>query len=325
MDFAPHRRALLAGIGLSACATAARTEIERALIDSQPDETIALWPGAPPGGERVSITEQVTDRPNDLHLRDRIAIHVTRPTLSVFRPTHANGAALLIVPGGSYRHVVIDKEGFETARWFASRGVTCFVLRYRQPYDGWAAGPEAPLQDAQRAMRVIRAQAERLGVNPAKVAALGFSAGGHITASLAERYDAPLAPGVDAADALDAQPSLTALLYPVITMGASAHAGSRTNLLGEHPDAAALAHHSLELHAHARMTPTMLIQAADDETVPIANALLMFNALLAVGVKSELHAFEEGGHGFGLRFVGDKPVRLWPNTFLEWAQRHSWP
>lgn len=321
----PHRRALLAGLAVTGCATAAGGEIDlaAAIRDSEPDAVIPLWPSGAPGAENVTVTEQVIERPNDLGLRDRIAIGVRAPTLSVFRPAAPNGSALLIVPGGSYRHVVIDKEGFESARWFAARGVTCFVLRYRQPYDHWAAGREAPLQDAQRAMRVIRADASRWGIDPAKVMALGFSAGGHVTASLAIRYYAPLAPGMDATDALNAQPALTALLYPVITMGAAASTQTRGFLLGDAPDAASVERFSLERHVHARMAPTLLVAAADDDNVPVSNAQMYFDALGAAGVKREMHLFEEGGHGFALRFAMDKPVAVWPDLVLAWSRRHG--
>ncbi len=133
-----------------------------------------------------------------------------------------------------------DRQGRLRARWFAARGVTCFVLRYRQPYDGWAAGREAPLQDAQRAMRVIRAHATHWGVDAARVMVLGFSAGGHIAGVAGDPLRPPLAPGVDATDALDAQPALTALIYPVITMGAAASMQTRGFLLGDAPDAASI-------------------------------------------------------------------------------------
>jgi acetyl esterase/lipase len=235
----------------------------------------------------------------------------------VFRPQHGDGSAVLIVPGGGYRHVVVDKEGFEAARWFVTRGIAAYVLRYRLPGDGWSAGPDVALQDAQRAMRVIRAQS---GVDASRVALLGFSAGGHVSAMLATRFDAPLAPD---ADTRSAQPTVSCLMYPVITMGADAHAGSRGFLLGAAPSPDAVARYSMERHARGDMTPTMLVHAADDEAVPLSNTMAMFSALRAAQVRTELHVFEEGGHGFGLRFVRDKPAGAWPNLFHAWASRHG--
>lgn len=321
--FSPDRRVLLSALTLSACATASGTDISDALRDSTPDEIIPLWPGDAPGGDEVTVTEQVIERPNEEHLRDRIVTGVRRPTLSIFRPARPSGAALLVIPGGGYRHVVVDKEGYEAARWFTARGLTCFVLRYRLPGDHWAAGPDVSLQDAQRAMRVIRAGAAGYGVDPVRVASIGFSAGGHVAASLAVRFDLPLAPGADAIDALPAQPVVTCLMYPVITMGPAAHAGSRSYLLGERPTPEGVARYSLEDHARADMTPTMLMHAADDASVPLTNTTSMFEAIRAAGVKAELHVFEEGGHGFGLRFARGKPAAAWPELFSTWAQRHS--
>lgn len=319
MDATPDRRALLAALSLSACATAPAPQprFSDALRDAPPDGVITLWPEGAPGGERVTAAEELIERPNDLGLRDRIVRGVRTPTLSVFRPERPSGAALLIIPGGGYRHVVVDKEGFEAARWFAARGTTAYVLRYRLPGDGWSAGADVALQDAQRAMRVVRQQS---GIDANRVAMIGFSAGGHVGALLATRFDAPLAPDGDASPA---QPTLTCLMYPVITMGAATHPGSRTFLLGQTPSTEALARYSMEHHARADMTPTMLVHAVDDDAVPLENTLSMHRALLGAGVRCELHVFEEGGHGFGLRFVRDRPAGAWPALFHAWGERHG--
>src|SRR5262245_13496198 len=123
----PDRRALLAALSLSACATApGADELAAALRDGEPDEVIPLWPVAAPGGANVSVGEEVVERPNDLGLRDRFVRGVRTPALSLFRPARPDGSALLIIPGGGYRYVVIDKEGYETARWFAGRGVAAY-------------------------------------------------------------------------------------------------------------------------------------------------------------------------------------------------------
>jgi acetyl esterase/lipase len=136
----------------------------------------------------------------------------------VFRPAKANGAAVVLMPGGGYERVVSDKEGFETARWLADRGYTCFVLLYRLPGDHWGAGPDAPLQDAQRAVRLVRSKAAAMKFDPARVSIMGFSAGGHLAASLTTRFDAKVYDRVDAADDLSARPDLSALIYPVVSM-----------------------------------------------------------------------------------------------------------
>jgi acetyl esterase/lipase len=317
------RRALL-GSGLLLGAAAVSTAAAAADAPD-PSETIDLWPAGPPGAAGVTVKETVTERrkaPTDL--RDRFVAHVTRPRMSVFRPKRPNGAAILITPGGGYKWVVVDKEGFECARWFAARGYTCFVLYYRLPADGWGAGPDAPLQDAQRAIRVIRSRARSFGIDLNRIAVQGFSAGGHVAGSLVTRFDANAYEPVDDADKLSARPDLGCLVYPVASFtDALAHMGSRTEMLGQNPTAAQIANYSVEQGVKANTPPTFLLHAADDGSVPVGNSLAVFAALQAAKVKSEIHIFEEGGHGFGLRFAVGKPVGAWPQLFATWARKHG--
>ena len=289
---------------------------------ADPAEVIALWPNGPPGGEAVVATQVVTERGDAKGLRDRAVTHVRQPTLTVFRPAKPNGAAVILVPGGGYERVVVDKEGFETARWLADRGYTALVLLYRLPGDGWAQAADAPLQDAQRALRLTRARATDLKIDPRRVAIMGFSAGGHVAASLTTRFDARVYDRIDPADDLSARPDLSALIYPVVSMASGpAHAGSRKQLLGPDPDAARVAAYSPDQNVGAETPPVFLVHAADDPSVPVQNALLMFAALKARAIPAELHVFEEGGHGFGLRFVAGKPVAAWPVLFETFARR----
>lgn len=257
-------------------------------------------------------------------LRDRYVEHVAVPTLTVLRAARPSGAAMLIIPGGGYQRVVIDKEGFETARWLNARGVTAFVLRYRLPGDGWTPRGDAPLQDAQRAVRLIRSRAAELGVGPRRVGVLGFSAGGHLAASLATRHGARVYTPVDGADALSARPDLAVLGYPVILLEPPAvHAGSRTQLLGASPSPERLAALTPSLTVTADTPPTLILHAADDASVPVENATAMFAALRAARIPAEMHIFQEGGHGFGLRGIEGKPVAAWPDLMLRWADRHG--
>ena len=310
---------LLAGLGALGAARQAT-----AAPSADPTETLPLWPAGVPGEAGVTAVEAVTERPVVNGLRDRFVAHVRRPALTVFRPKTPNGAAVMLIPGGAYRLVVMDKEGFETARWLADRGYTVFVLFYRLPGDGWAAGPDQPLQDAQRGLRLVRAQAAAMRFDPARVAIMGFSAGGHLAASLTTRFDAKVYDRVDAADDLSARPDLSGLIYPVITMqDGFVHAGSRDELLGKTPSAAAMAAYSPQLHVPAATPPVFQLHAADDKTVPVENSLMMFAALRAKAIPAELHVFEEGGHGFGLRGTVGKPVAAWPSLFETFAKRHG--
>ncbi len=329
---APSRRGLFRGAAALAAVTAAGPTSARAqaaeafpLTGPDPAEVVPLWPGDPPGGPVQGLTQTTLERDNPYKLRDRAIKYVTRPTITVFRPERPNGAGVLLIPGGGYAHVVVDKEGFETARWLAQQGVTVFVLLYRLPQDGWAGGPDTPLQDAQRAMRVIRHGAKGFGIDPGKVGVQGFSAGGHLAASLATRFAETVYGAVDAADTLGARPDHACLVYPVITLAAPAtHAGSARNMLGENPDPARVARYSPNMSVPADTPPTFLLHAFDDKAVPIDNALLMLAALRQANIPTEAHFFEEGGHGFGLRGLEEKPVAAWPRLYAGWARRRGY-
>ena len=287
----------------------------------QPAETVDLWPGGAPGMPLKALIETVNERSTDPQLTDRAVFGISRPRMAVFRPTRANGSAVLITPGGGYKWVVVDKEGYEMGRWLASRGVTAFVLFYRLPGEGWAAGPDVVLQDTQRAMRLIKYRARDFGVDPERVAAMGFSAGGHACADLAARFGRPVYTAVDKADGLPARPSLAAPIYPVISMSApEAHPGSREKLIGANATAIMERAYSPHLNIPANAPPHFIVHAEDDEVVPAGNALLLRAALRAKGVAVETHLFAQGGHGFGLRKAAGKPAEAWPDLFLAWAK-----
>jgi len=314
------RRSVLA---LAAAGVPAASLALAPTYSDDPTEVLPLWPGMPPGAPAKLPDEQYVERARPGEPHDRYAAQVARPTISVFRPARPNGNAVLLAPGGAYIRVVSDKEGYDTARWLTPRGVTAFVLRYRLPGGGWAHASDVPLQDAQRAVRLIRAGARRFAIDPARLAMIGFSAGGHVAASLAVHHDAQVYAPVDDADRLSARPQVVGLLYPVIQMGAHAHGGSRDELLGKDPSEAAIAAYSPDRHVTAATPPTMLVHAADDPSVPLENSLGMFAALRAASIPSELHVFEKGGHGFGLRLPPDATANAWPGLFLAFARNHG--
>ena len=288
--------------------------------DREPDFSIDLWPDGPPGGENVTVVEEVLERENSLNLRDRALLNITRPRLDVFRPENPDDSVFLIAPGGGYSRVVVDKEGYECARWLNRRGATVYVLFYRLPHQGWAAGSDTPLQDAQRAMRIIRARAGEDRTNPENITLMGFSAGGHLAGSLATRFAAKVYEAVDEQDAHSARPDKAALIYPVVTMRAPyAHEGSRINLIGENPSDALFDKYSIEVAPPANTPPVFLLHTVADAAVPVENATGLFAALKAAGVPTALHVFTDGPHGFGLRGVGDLPVRRWPELLMDWA------
>jgi acetyl esterase/lipase len=227
-------------------------------------------------------------RGDPLGLRDRALIHTRKPCLVVFRPKRPKGSAALPMPGGGYERVVPDKEGDETTRWLTERAFVAFALFYRLPGGGWGEGPDTPLQDAQRGVRLVRSRAAAIGFSPDRMTIMGFSAGGHVVARLTTRFAAKAYGRVDASDELSARPKLLALIYPVITLD-----------------------------------PTFLLHAADDRSVPVENTLIMFSALKAQATPTEMHVFEECGHGIGLRFVQNMPVAIWPGLFETPARRHG--
>ncbi len=311
-------------LGLAAVAAIPAPVATKQVAPPDPTETIRLWPGAAPGGTQVRVTPQVTERSTDPAFHDRFARYTTDPILTVMRPERPNGASLLLIPGGGYKWAVVDKEGLDCARVFAEAGVTCFVLRYRLPGDGWAAGPDAPLQDAQRALRLVRAQAAANGLDPDRVAVLGASAGGHLAGMLTARSDTTYT-DVDAADGVSHRPDLSILLYPVATMAdPHVHAGSRLELLGPAPTAESIEHYSLERMDWNGRPPTFLLHAMDDEAVPVGNSLQLLSTLSAANVPCEAHLFQEGGHGFGIRLIEGRPAAVWPRLVLAWAARHGW-
>jgi len=313
---ATDRRTLL---GLGALAMAA-PGLARAQAAS-PVEVVDLWPGPAPGGERVTVEEKVILRTPGGDPNDTAFVNVRKPWLMMRRPARPNGAAVLMIPGGSYARVAVSKAGGAIDAWLADQGITAFVMDYRLPADGWAAGPDVALQDAQRAIRLIRARAPELGLDPARVAVAGFSAGGHVAARLATRFATDAYAPIDAADRLPTRPMAAALFFPVITLTAPhAHSASLKNLLGAAPTDAARLAISAEQDIPADAPPTFIAAAADDKVVPMENSLLMFQALRAKGIASELHVFEVGGHGLGGSQAGPMPS---PELLSMFLKRHG--
>lgn len=315
------RRTLIGGaaaLGLTAGVT------RPAAAAVPPDFTVMpLWPGKPPGGEHVTVQQIEGLRSAASDAYDTFFEHVTTPTLTVLRPARPNGAALLLVPGGGYRRVALGHEGIDIARRFARDGYTCFSLLYRLPADGWASGAEAPLQDAQRALRTVRSLASRYGYDAGRIGVIGFSAGGHLAGWLSSRQSTAAYAPVDAIDREPLAPRAAALIYPVITMtGPFGHSGSRVQLLGVDADVDRRRLYSLENGIEQTTPPTFLAQAIDDKTVPVENSLMMLASLRAAQIPTEAHLFETGGHGFGLK-LPDGTVSPWPDLFNTFAKRHG--
>ena len=294
----------------------------------EPDGEILLWPNAPaPGSEALigELEEIIVERsPEPDVIRDRYVAQITQPRLQVFRPENPNGSALLMIPGGGYQRVVLDKEGYESAEALNEDGVTVFVLIYRLPHEGHENSRDVPLQDAQRAMRVIRSQADEYSVDPDRVGVIGFSAGGHVAGSLTTRFDADVYAPRDSADTLSARPDASMLMYAVTRLsGPAVHEGSRDRLVGPDPSQETLAVYDIAEAARADAPPLFILHAINDTSVPLPNGLDVFNAFMDLGAPVELHVFDTGGHGFGIRHTTGLPVAAWPDMVSAWMARHG--
>jgi acetyl esterase/lipase len=275
---------------------------------------IDLWPGKPPGDGGPSEPERLYKTGSHAGAVSDISV----PRIEVYKPARPNGTAVIVIGGGGYARIGMAQEVMPTAAWLASQGITPVVLYYRLPADHWPA--VAPFQDAQRAMRVLRAHARELGLNPARIGVLGFSAGGNLAGIAETRSAATLYPPVDEADHASARPDFAALIYPVISLQQPFDTTRSGRELSTQSDAVQA--YSVQLHVTPRTPPTFLAQAEDDPISNIGNSRMMFAALKQNGVETELHVFARGGHGWGMGSPGSE-VAAWPQLFLAWAGRNG--
>lgn len=248
---------------------------------------------------------------------------VTIPTLTAFFPnvTKPNQTAVIILPGGGYQHLAIDKEGTKVAQWFNSLGIPAFVLKYRLPSDLIMKNKNiGPLQDAQEAVRCVRQNAAKWNIDPNKIGILGFSAGGHLAAALSTHYDDKI---YESVCKVSARPDFSLLIYPVISMQNDiTHKGSQINLLGNNASQDLIDSFSNEKKVTAKTPPAFLIHTTDDTVVLPENSIDYYLALKKNGVTAELHLYEKGGHGFGLG-VNDTS-KYWTRDCEEWLRANGY-
>lgn len=243
---------------------------------------------------------------------------VTQPVLIPYLPEKgkANGTAIIIFPGGGYAGLAIDHEGYAIARRFNEAGITAFVVKYRLPGDEIMPDKTiGPLQDAQRAIQMVREDAAKWGINSNKIGIIGFSAGGHLASTLGTHFEKAV---IANPNNVSLRPDFEVLMYPVISFGPMAHVGSRENLIGMHPSQELIDLYSNEKQVTSATPPTFIVHAEDDNVVPVQNALLFYEALLANKVKAEMHLYPEGGHGFGL--YNKTTSDLWFDRCLNWLK-----
>jgi acetyl esterase/lipase len=260
-------------------------------------KVIDVWSGKVPNSIYNPGVKSVVDSADNWIKRK----HVTNPTLEMYAPekTNANGKAVIICPGGGYSALAIIHEGSQTAKWLNSLGVTAFVLNYRLPDDAIMDDKSiAPLQDAQEAIRIVRLHAKEWNINPGKIGIMGFSAGGHVAATLATHFNDKV---YQTNDSVSARPDFSILIYPVITMdSAITNTWSRRNLIGNNPSEKDVLYFSNELHVTENTPPAFLVHSIDDDAVPVQNSINYAMALHKYTIPCELHIYQSGKHGYGM-------------------------
>lgn len=288
------------------------------VINVNAQQAISLYGGAIPGAKPTpaDYVEETITREDKVVRTSK----VSKPELYVYQPATPNGTAVIICPGGGYGILAIDKEGHDVAKKFQEIGVTAFVLKYRLPSDLIMKDKSTgPMQDALQAIYLVRKNAALWGVDPNKIGIMGFSAGGHLASSASVHY-ADMK--IDNQESISLRPSFSILIYPVINFGQYTHAGSVKNLLGETPTDQQRKYFSSEYQVNAQTPPAFMVHANTDKTVPVQNSMRYNEALVKNGVSAELHAYQAGGHGFGLYNKTTKDD--WFERLKNWMQANKW-
>jgi acetyl esterase/lipase len=274
-------------------------------------QPIRLWPGNAPGENGGLPPEADTTKPTDELIAGRRVIrlgNVSDPTITIYRPDPARntGAAIMVCPGGGYYILAMDLEGTEVCEWLNSIGVTAILLKYRVPHREGRPPYAAPLQDAQRALGLVRHQARELDIDPGRIGVVGFSAGGHLAAALSNNHDVRTYPAVDEADRVSCRPDFCVLIYPAYLTVKERH------------DMVAP-----ELPVSAANTPPTFIAMTEDDFVRVETGLFYYLALKNAKVPAEMHIYPRGGHGYGLRRT-ENDVTTWPDRVADWMKASGW-
>lgn len=274
------------------------------------DKVIKVWPDGAPNKNGMTEPEEKYD---GVRVRN-----VSEAEMYVYLPDEENntGAAVVICPGGGYWIEAMDHEGYDIAEWLKSKGIAGIVLKYRLPY----GNHEVPSSDARKAIKIVRMNAEKWGIDPDKIGIAGSSAGGHLASTVGTRFDYGNENAGSEVEKMSSRPDFMLLLYPVITFREEfGHMGSRKNLIGEGNNWEMVEKYSNELHVSSETPPTFLVLADDDSAVPPRNSVEFYLALKENSVPAEMHIFAEGGHGFGIT-KHNQPADQWPNLFYNWLK-----
>lgn len=289
------------------------------MMNVEAQTVLPLYGNEPIKNSKPSKDEEKSEWQNGILIISKIS----RPTLSVYLPSKekANGAAVLICPGGGYSIVAASHEGSDVAKKFNEMGIAAFVLKYRIPDTATMMDKEiGPLQDAQQAMKIIRMRAKEWGIDTGRVGIMGFSAGGHLASTEGTHYHHVV---IDNKENVNLRPNFMMLIYPVISFQDSiGHIGSRDNLIGKNPSQEKKDEYSNELQVTDETPPTFLVQASDDDVVNPKNSIVFYLALLKHNIPAELHMYETGGHGFGMNMKRSKEE--WMETLKNWMDTNGW-
>jgi acetyl esterase/lipase len=283
---------------------------------SAQNKAIDLWNGKVPGAIQNDKFKQNID--TTVGWLDKESITDPRLYLYPAPVAKATGAAVIICPGGAYVGLANKHEGSQVAKWFNSLGVTAFVLMYRLPDDAIMENKSiGPMQDGQRAIRIVRSHAKEWGIDPSRIGIMGFSAGGHLASTLSTHYNEKV---YEPDDSTSARPDFSLLIYPVISMDSTiTHWGSRVNLLGNNPTPEQVKHFSNELQVNAQTPPAFLVHSLDDGAVPVQNSMNYALAMHRFNIACELHIYEHGGHGYGMGNTTDTES-TWPEACRKWLE-----
>jgi acetyl esterase/lipase len=285
---------------------------------SKAQEVIPLYADQVPGSKIFESYLEVIEKGKDGITR---ISKVTKPTLSIYlAPVDiATGTAVIICPGGGYGILAIDHEGYNVAKRFNEIGITAFVLKYRLPSDEVMVDKTyALLQDVEQAIYLVRRNAATYNIKANKIGIMGFSAGGHLASTLLTHYNDIK---IDDAEKISLRPDFGALIYPVISFEQSVHTGTMKNLLGPNPDDSLKRYFSADQNVNKKTPPTFLVHAKDDKSVPVANSIMLNEALKKNKVKTDLYLYEQGGHGFGLK---NKTSDVdWFKLLADWLKKNK--
>lgn len=282
-------------------------------------QDIRLWPAKAPGSLSDELEPKCVQSPDG-----RLISSIHTPSMELYRPITPNGTGMLVLAGGAYTKLVYDKEGVEFAQWLNGMGITACVLKYRLPCEGHLDGHLVPMQDAQRALRLLRSRADEFGLNPSRIGVLGASSGGHLATSLATNFERTTYSPQDEHDATSARPDFLIALYGAYTGNRFFTHASQEQLFFPEPEKTRL---YAEFPTHEQVTPdtppSLLVTSEDDRQVSPENSTAFYLALRRAGVSAELHIFHDGGHGFALRRSAPQCVAAWPTLCANWLQSHQ--